>query len=115
FGHGHHWPAGCYFLDIPKKKTKKIRIYSMDGNNIVITGIARTPLGNFSGAFKQINAVTLGAEVIRALISRTGLKPAQIDEVLMGCVLPAGLGQAPARQAALNGGLPVSVPATTIS
>lgn len=87
----------------------------MNRDSIVITAIARTPLANFAGAFEKITVVTLGAEVIRAVVTRSGLKPEQVDEVYMGCVLSAGLGQAPARQAAIKGGLPVSTPCTTFN
>ncbi|HVE44172.1 MAG TPA: thiolase family protein [Gammaproteobacteria bacterium] len=82
---------------------------------IVIVSIARTPLCNLLGAFKNHTAHTLGACVIKALIERTALSPADIQEVLLGCVLSAGQGQAPARQAALQAGLPVSVPCTTLN
>ena len=82
---------------------------------IVITGIARTPMGGFQGALLDANAVQLGAAAIAAALSRSGLQGDAIDEVLMGCVLPAGLGQAPARQAALGAGLPLSVGCTTVN
>lgn len=87
----------------------------MSREEIVITAMARTPFANFAGGFEKITAVTLGAEVIRAVVTRSGLTPGQVDEVYMGCVLPAGLGQAPARQAAINGGLPDSTPCTTLN
>lgn len=87
----------------------------MGKDSIVIVSAARTPLGNFSGALKQVSAPALGAEVIRAVLTRAGLPPEKTGEVLMGCVLPAGLGQAPARQAALKAGLPAEVPCTTIN
>ena len=83
--------------------------------NIVITGIARTPMGGFQGALSDATAVQLGATAIAAALTRSGLQGDAIDEVLMGCVLPAGLGQAPARQAALGAGLPMSVGCTTIN
>ena len=83
--------------------------------NIVITGIARTPMGGFQGALSDATAVQLGAAAIAAALTRSGLQGDAIDEVLMGCVLPAGLGQAPARQAALGAGLPLSVGCTTIN
>ena len=82
---------------------------------IVITGIARTPMGSFQGALSDATAVQLGAAAIGAALTRSGLQGDAIDEVLMGCVLPAGLGQAPARQAALGAGLPLSVGCTTIN
>ena len=82
---------------------------------IVICGAARTPLGAFQGAFSGVSAVELGATAIGAAIKDAGIGADAVDEVLMGNVLPAGLGQAPARQAALSAGLPKSVPCTTIS
>jgi acetyl-CoA C-acetyltransferase len=82
---------------------------------IVIVDYARTPMGGFQGDLKDITASALGAASIKAAVERAGLKPADIDEVVMGCVLPAGQGQAPARQAALGAGLPQSVPATTVN
>ncbi len=82
---------------------------------IVIVGAARTPMGGFLGDFKDVAAPTLGAAAIRAALARAGLKGEDVDEVLMGCVLPAGQGQAPARQAALGAGLPVGVGATTVN
>jgi len=82
---------------------------------IVICSAVRTPLGAFQGAFSNVSATDLGAVAIRAAVERAGLAADEVDEVLMGNVLPAGLGQAPARQAALAAGLPTSVPCTTIS
>ncbi len=82
---------------------------------IVIVGAARTPMGGFQGDLAALTAPQLGAQAIRAAVERAGLKPEAVDEVLMGCVLPAGLGQAPARQAALGAGLPLSAGCTSIS
>ena len=82
---------------------------------IVIVGTARTAIGGFQGAFASLTAPQLGSAAIRAAISHAGLTPQDVSEVLMGCVLPAGQGQAPARQAALGAGLPQSVPCTTIN
>lgn len=82
---------------------------------IVIVSAARTPMGSFQGAFASVPAPILGSTAIKAAIDRSGLDPQQVSEVLMGCVLPAGLGQAPARQAALGAGLPRSVGATTVN
>jgi acetyl-CoA C-acetyltransferase len=82
---------------------------------IVIVDYARTPMGGFQGDLKDLTALALGAASIKAAVERAGLKPADIDEVVMGCVLPAGQGQAPARQAALGAGLPQSVPTTTVN
>jgi acetyl-CoA C-acetyltransferase len=82
---------------------------------IVIIAAARTPLGRFQGDLAPLAAPVLGAHVIRAVLGRAGLATDRIDEVLMGCVLPAGQGQAPARQAARGAGLPDATGATTIN
>ena len=87
----------------------------MSADPIVIVSFARTPMGGFQGELKELTAPVLGAASIRAAIERSRVPPAEVSEVLMGCVLSAGVGQAPARQAALGGGLPESVPCTTIS
>jgi acetyl-CoA C-acetyltransferase len=82
---------------------------------IVIVGAARTPIGAFQGDFKDLTAPELGTVAIRAAVARAGIPPDSVDETFFGCVLPAGLGQAPARQAAIAAGLPVSSAATTIN
>jgi acetyl-CoA C-acetyltransferase len=82
---------------------------------IVIVGAARTPMGGFLGDLKDVAAPRLGAVAIKAALARAGLRGEDVDEALMGCVLPAGQGQAPARQAALGAGLPVGVGATTVN
>jgi acetyl-CoA C-acetyltransferase len=82
---------------------------------IVIVSAARTPIGAFQGDFKDLAAPELGAAAIRAAIERANIAPDVIDETLFGCVLPAGQGQAPARQAAIGAGIPVSAGATTIN
>lgn len=82
---------------------------------IVIVGAARTPMGGFQGDLATVSASELGAVAIRAALVRAGVPAEQVDEVIMGCVLPAGQGQAPARQAALKAGLPLSAGATTIN
>ncbi|MFC0558434.1 acetyl-CoA C-acetyltransferase [Halalkalibacter alkalisediminis] len=87
----------------------------MNKNDVVIVSAVRTPIGSFGGSLKHINAVQLGAKVIDAVTKRAGITVSQIDEVIMGNVLQAGLGQNPARQAALHAGLPQSVPALTIN
>lgn len=88
----------------------------MTNDPIVITAAKRTPIGHFQGIFKNISAIQLGAAAIRACLAEsTKLAPESVSEVIMGCVLPAGLGQAPARQAALMAGLPNSVGALTIN
>jgi acetyl-CoA C-acetyltransferase len=86
-----------------------------DIDPIVIVGAARTPLGGFQGDFAAVGAPQLGASAIRAAVERSGIAPTSIDEVVMGCVLPAGIGQAPPRQAALAAGLPVSTGCTMVS
>ena len=82
---------------------------------IVIVGIARTPIGAMQGQFSGISAVDLGAAAIKAAVERSGVPLEVIGSVDMGCVLSAGLRQAPARQAAIGAGLPVGVNATTIN
>ncbi len=82
---------------------------------IVIVGAARTPMGGFLGDFKDVAAPALGARAIAAAVERAGVAPDSVDEVLMGCVLPAGQGQAPARQASLGAGLPLAAGCTTIN
>src|SRR6266481_10059218 len=83
--------------------------------DVVIVAAVRTPVGKFQGAFAEMTAVQLGAIAVREAVRRAGIAPASVDECLMGCVLPAGLGQNPARQAALQGGLPDTVSAMTIN
>jgi acetyl-CoA C-acetyltransferase len=82
---------------------------------IVIVGAARTPMGALQGELKDFTAPELGAVAIRAAVERAGLQPADIQEVIMGCVLPAGQGQAPARQASIGAGLPLSTGCTTVN
>ncbi len=83
--------------------------------DIVIVAAKRTPMGGFQGSLSSLSATDLGAAAIKASLEFTGLTSEHIQDVLMGCVLPAGLGQAPARQAALGAGLSDSVPATTVN
>lgn len=87
----------------------------MQKDPIVIVSYARTPIGNLNGELKDFSANQLGAHAIKAAIERAHLKPNDINEVIMGCVLPAGQGQAPARQAAIKAGIPHSTPCTTIN
>ncbi len=82
---------------------------------IVILSTARTPMGAMQGALADVSATDLGAAAVRAAVERAGVDGAAIDRIYMGCVLPAGLGQAPARQAAIKAGLPKSVQATTVN
>ncbi|MEO1459825.1 MAG: acetyl-CoA C-acyltransferase [Pseudomonadota bacterium] len=84
-------------------------------DEIVIVGAARTPMGGFQGALSGATASALGGTAIEAALSRAGIPAAAVDEVLMGCVLPAGQGQAPARQAAFAAGLGEGVPCTTVN
>ncbi len=84
-------------------------------DSIVIVAARRTPIGAFQGVFSPVTAPQLGATAARAALADAGLAPDAIDEVIFGCVLPAGLGQAPARQAAVGAGIALGVPATTIN
>src|SRR5690349_14241831 len=84
-------------------------------NEAVIISAARTPVGKFLGSLKGFKATDLGARVVGESVKRAGIKPEDVDEVIMGCVIQAGLGQNPARQAALNGGLPSTVAAVTVN
>jgi acetyl-CoA C-acetyltransferase len=88
---------------------------SMQTDPIVIVGLARTPMGAFQGELKGFAAPELGAAAIRAAVERAKIRPEEVQEVIMGCVLPAGQGQAPARQAALGAGLPLAVGCTTVN
>ncbi|MFM9863522.1 MAG: acetyl-CoA C-acyltransferase [Micropepsaceae bacterium] len=83
--------------------------------DIFITGAARTPMGSFQGELSGLTGPQLGAAAIRAAVARAGVQAEEIDEAYMGCVLPAGVGQAPARQASIHGGLPNTVPCTTVN
>ena len=87
----------------------------MSSDPVVILAARRTPVGAFQGAFASVTAPQLGAVAIKAALADSGVAGAQVDEVIMGCVLSAGLGQAPARQAALGGGIPAGVPTTTVN
>jgi acetyl-CoA C-acetyltransferase len=87
----------------------------MSGSDVVVVSARRTPIGAFLGALSPLSAVQLGSAAIKAALESAGVAAADVQEVIMGCVLPAGLGQAPARQAALGAGVPVGAPATTIN
>jgi acetyl-CoA C-acetyltransferase len=87
----------------------------MNSNDVVIAGSARTPMGGMMGSLSSVRSPDLGAISIKAAIERSGLQPADVQEVIMGCVLPAGLGQAPARQASRASGIPDSSGCTTIN
>src|SRR5215212_10165543 len=82
---------------------------------VYIVAAVRTPMGSFGGALKDIPATQLGAIAIKEAVKRAGIKPEDVQDVLMGCVMQAGLGQAPARQAAKFAGLPDNVNCTTIN
>ncbi|MCC6942398.1 MAG: acetyl-CoA C-acyltransferase [Novosphingobium sp.] len=82
---------------------------------VVILSYARTPMGAMQGSLADVSATDLGATAVKAAVERAGVTPDAIDRIYMGCVLPAGLGQAPARQAAIKAGLPKSVQATTVN
>lgn len=87
----------------------------MSTDPVVIASYARTPMGGFQGSLSGVKATELGAAAVKAAVERAGVAPDAVEQILMGCVLPAGLGQAPARQAALGAGLPKSVEATTVN
>jgi len=82
---------------------------------VVIASAARTPIGSFGGAFKEVSAIQLGVVAVKAALERANLRPDQVEDVLLGNILQAGLGQGPARQVALGAGIPAEVPATTIN
>src|SRR5258705_12042325 len=84
-------------------------------NEAVIISAVRTPVAKFFGSLKGFSATELGAIAVREAVKRAGIKPEEVDEVIMGCVIQAGLGQNPARQAALHGGLPPAVSAVTVN
>lgn len=83
--------------------------------DVVVLAGARTPIGAFGGSLASVSCANLGAAAVREAVKRSGVAPGDVDEILMGCVLQGGLGQAPARQAAIYGGLPHGVPATTVN
>ena len=82
---------------------------------IVIASAARTPVGSFNGAFASLSAHALGTVAIQAALERAGVKPEEVDEVIMGQILTAGAGQNPARQAAMNAGIPAAATAFGIN
>ena len=87
----------------------------MSSDPVVIAGYARTPMGGLLGSLSPVSATSLGSVAVEAAVARSGVPTEHIDRFYMGCVLPAGLGQSPARQAALGAGLPQSVEATTVN
>jgi acetyl-CoA C-acetyltransferase len=98
-----------------KKREEDQAMATAAEDAIFIVGTARTAIGGFQGALAPLTAPQLGSAAIKSAVERAGLKADDVSEVLMGCVLPAGQGQAPARQAALGAGLPQSVPCTTVN
>ena len=88
---------------------------SQAADPVVIAAYARTPMGGFQGALSSVKATELGSVAVKAALARAGIGGDKVEQIFMGCVLPAGLGQAPARQAALGAGLPLSVEATTVN
>jgi acetyl-CoA C-acetyltransferase len=92
-----------------------MEVCAMSRDPLVILSARRTPVGAFQGVFAGVTAPQLGSVAIKAALADSGVVPGDVDEVIMGCVLAAGLGQAPARQAALGAGIPASVPSTTIN
>jgi len=87
----------------------------MSDRTVVIVGAKRTPIGSFQGQFSTASAVDLGAAALNGAVDHAGIDAAELSEVIMGCVLPAGLGQAPARQASLKAGIPISTGCTTVN
>ena len=87
----------------------------MSNTEIIIAAAQRTPLGAFQGVFTPVSAPVLGAAALKGALAAAGVVPADVEEVILGCVLPAGLGQAPARQAAIAAGVPLATPATTVN
>jgi len=82
---------------------------------VVVVGMARTPVASMQGALAEVSAPELGAVAIKAALEKGNVEPEAVDETIMGCVLPAGLGQAPARQASLGAGIPYASASTTIN
>jgi acetyl-CoA C-acetyltransferase len=87
----------------------------MGTDDVVILSGCRTPIGSFGGAFKDVSAVDLGAVAVKEAVRRSGARPEQVDEVILGCILQAGVGMNPARQASIRAGIPESVPAHTVN
>src|SRR6185436_10970625 len=102
----------CYNCIVPKYHSGAVM---PKDNEAVILAAVRTPIGKFQGALSAVPAVQLGAVVVRAAVERAGIDAEQVDEVIMGNVVQAGEGQAPARQASIFGGIPATVGATTVN
>src|SRR5262245_38400304 len=99
----------------PARRSARLVTEEIMDDPVVIASAARTPLGRFMGTLKPLAAPQLGAIAIKAAVTRAGIQPGEVQEAIMGNVLPAGQGQAPARQAALGAGLPSSTGCTTIN
>ena len=91
------------------------KFFSSKGKNVVIVGAKRTPIGSFMGQFKDMSTTSLGAAACRGAIEHSGLTPKDIEESFLGCVIQAGLGQAPDRQAVLGAGCDIGTPSTSIN
>jgi acetyl-CoA C-acetyltransferase len=109
--------AFCFVITVEKTNNRYlcVQFKNIMSNTVYIVSAVRTPFGSFGGALKDVPATKLGATAIKAAIERAGIKPGQVDEVLMGCVIQANLGQAPARQAAKYAGLPDKTICTTVN
>src|SRR5690606_30985110 len=97
-------------ISAPEKESR-----TMSADPIVISSYARTPMGGFQGDFASVPATALGATAVRAALEKAGVEGEVVEQIFMGCVLPAGLGQAPARQAGMGAGLSISTEATTVN
>src|SRR5262245_58182894 len=99
---------------LPVRSVESGRLSRMKTRDAFIVGAARTPIGAFQGALAQVSAPALGSVAIRAALERAKVAAEAVDEVYMGCVLPAGIGQSPARQASLGAGIGARTPTTTV-
>src|SRR5208283_936382 len=110
------WPRKTLMLLRMRPVSKGRNPHNRGGTmDAYIIGGVRTAIGKFNGSLAPLNTIDLGAEVIKEVVKRTALKGVEVDEVIMGNVLQAGLGQNPARQAAINAGLPENIPAFTVN
>src|SRR5690606_36316261 len=108
----------CSINQRPSPRTQQeglLMPHFSESDPIVILSYARTPMGGMMGALADASATDLGATAVKAAVERSGIAAEDVERVYMACVLPAGLGQAPARQAALKAGLPKSAQATTVN
>ena len=102
-------PARLASIAMPRHISASLKGTPMSADPVVIVSYARTPMGGFQGSLSGAGATQLGAAAVKAAVERSGAESDAIEQIVMGCVLPAGLGQAPARQAAIGAGLPQSV------